>query len=220
MPITNSAVSPTQSNPFSALAGSLTNPNTNMPGLNFQTVQSQPKNVDISQANPQGVLNTLGQGAPQSLTALLMPLFQQLFGAQQGSLQQQFGLQSEQGVAQAQSDAMKRGLTGSSIESSGIQSALANANTGYNQAYTGLLGSLINSYSSAAGQDIGNQTAYNQSIAQALGQTYSSNIQQQQFAQQLQAGIDAANKQANATMWGGIAGGVGSLGGGALSAFL
>lgn len=165
-----------------------------MPGLNLQAIEAPKLNVDASQANPNGVLGVLSQSAPQSLTALLMPLFNQLFGAQQGSLQQRFGAQGEQGMAQAQSDAMKRGITGSSIEESGIQSALANSNMGYNDAYSQLLGNLVNSYSSAAGQDISNKQNYFQSIAQGLGQTYAAQQQQQQFQQQLQEAMSQAGQ--------------------------
>lgn len=228
MAISANAISPTQSNPFAALAGTMNNPTggtqnmsgmTGFPGLNLQSVSTNPISVGTGQANPQGILDLLSQASPQSLTALLMPLYGQLFNTQSGALSQQRDLQASQGTSQAQSDAMKRGLTGSSIEESGIQQALSNANQNYTQGYSGLLGNLVNSYAGAAGQDVASQTDYYRTLAQALGQTYASDIQQKQFAQQLQAGLDIAKKNSQSSLWGGIAGGIGSVAGGILGAY-
>ncbi len=165
--------------------------------------------------NPTGVINTLANNAPQSLTSLLMPLYSQLFGAQTGALAQNQALQSQQGVAQAQSSAQQRGLTGSSIEAGAMQGAQASAQNAYTQGYASLLGNYVNQYAGAAGQDVGNQQSYYSNLAQALGQGYNSQVQQQEFNQQLQAGLAAASQNASATERAGLYQGIGS----ALSAF-
>jgi hypothetical protein len=164
--------------------------------------------------NPQGVVNTLAGNAPQSLTSLLMPLYSQLFGSQTGALAQNEQLQAQQGVAQAQSGAQQRGLTGSSIEAGAMQGAQASAQNAYTQGYASLLGNYVNQYAGAAGQDVSNQQSYYSNLAQALGQGYNSQVQQSEFQQQLAAGLSAAQSQANATKTAGILGGAGSALGG------
>lgn len=216
MPISDTATNATQSNPFAALAASQTNPSMNAPGLSFQSINTNPMNVSASQANPQGVLDVLSQHGPQSLTSTLMPLYQQLFGAQSGALSQNRDMQAQTGRANAQSDAMRRGLTGSSIESAGMQGAQQSADMGYNQAYSQLLSNIVGQYTGAAQTDIGSQQSYYQNIAQALGQTYASNVQQEQFNRQLQAGIDVASRNSKSALW---AAGIGA-GGNILGALL
>lgn len=186
--------------------------------LTLQAIQAPTVNPAVTNGtamNPQGVINTLSQNAPQSLTSLLMPLYQQLFSSQSGALAQNAALQGQAGVAQAQSSAQQRGLTGSSIESGGMQSALFNAQNSYANAYSSLLGQYVGQYAGAAGQDVTNQQTYYGNLAQALGQGYNSQVQQQEFQQQLAAGLSEAKQQANATEIAGIAQGTGS----ALSAF-
>lgn len=218
MPITTQASSPTQNNPFQSLAASMTNPSVGG-GLNFQSLTTNPMNVSAGQANPQGVLDILSQHPSQSLTDLMGPLFQQLLSTQGGALQSAYGQQASTGMAQAISDAQKRGLTGSSIEESGIQGALGQAGQGYQQAYANLLGNVVGQYGQAAQSDIGNQNQYYQNIAQALGQDYAQQIQQQQFQQQLSAAMQQAHMMANAQMWSGAFQGLGSIGGGLSAGF-
>lgn len=171
------------------------------------------------QMNPEGVVNTLAGNAPQSLTSLLLPLYQQLFGNQTGALAQNQALQSQQGVAQAQSNAQARGLTGSSIEAGAMQGAQASAQRDYTQGYASLLGNFVNQYSGLAGQDVSNQQQYYGNLAQALGQGYASKVQQDQFHQQLEAGISAANQNARATEMAGIFSGLGNAVGSGVGAF-
>ncbi len=182
--------------------------------LTLQAIQTP--NVDPSslKMNPNGVIDVLAGNAPQSLTSLLMPLYQQLFSSGSGALSQNAALSGQQGVAQAQSGAQQRGLTGSSIESGAMQGALSSSQRDYTSAYSSLLGQYVGQYAGAAGQDVSNQSTYYGNLAQALGQGYASKVQQQQFQQQLAAGLEAAKEQANATMWGGVASGAGGALGG------
>ena len=133
-------------------------------------------------------------------------------------MQPLFAQQGQQGAATAQSDAMARGLTGSSIESSAIQQAYTGANQNYSQYLAGQLNNLVPQYSQAAQFDISQQRNYQTDLASAIGQQLASQIQQQQFSQQLNAMLQQAGMTSNAQLWSGIAGGLGALGGGALQA--
>jgi hypothetical protein len=143
-----------------------------------------------------------------------MPLYSQLFSTQTGALAQNEQLQAQQGVAQAQSSAQQRGLTGSSIESGGMQAALTGAQNAYTQGYASLLGNYVSQYAGAASSDVSNQQTYYNNLASALGQAYSSQVEQSQFASQLGEAQSAASSQANATQNAGIFGALGSIGGG------
>lgn len=202
------------SNPLMSTTAAAPAPGTASP-LTLQAIQSPNVNPSSLQMNPQGVLDTLTKGAPQSLTELLLPLYQQLFTSGSGTLAANSALAGQQGVAQAQSSAQQRGLTGSSIESGAMQGALSSAQRDYSNAYTSLLGNYVGQYANAAGQDVANQSSYYGNLAQALGQGYASDVQQREFQQQLAAGIGAADKNSKATMWSGGLQGLGA----ALSAF-
>ncbi len=169
-------------------------------------------------SNPQAsqIYSLLGQ-APQSLTSTLMPLLQQVYGMQGNLMQPLFAQQGQQGAAQAQSDAMSRGLTGSSIEGANMQQAYNQSNQGFSQYLAQQLSSLIPTYAGAAGSDISNQQNYQSQLAQAIGQQMASQIQQSQFTQQLNASQAEAAKLANAQQNAGIAGGLGSIFGGLFS---
>jgi hypothetical protein len=215
MAITSGAISPTQSNPYAAIAGGTSAPGAGMPSINLPSIQTGGVDPNSLSTSSNQVYSLLAK-APQSLTQAIGPLLQQVFGAQANLMQPIFQQQGAQGAAQAQSDAMKRGLTGSSIESASMGQAYASANQGYDQYLANQLSSLVPAYTQAAGTDITNQQSYYSNLAQAVGQQLSSQISQQQFQQQLQAGMAEAKMSANSQMWGGIAGGVGSALGGAL----
>jgi hypothetical protein len=187
-------------------------------------VTTQNVNPASLQQTSTGAINMLANNAPASLTSMLMPLYQQLFGSQTGALGQTTALQGQQGMAQAQSNSQQRGLTGSSIEAGAMQGALSSSQRDYTQGYASLLGNYVNSYANAAGSDISNKNTYYTNLAQALGQASASNIQQEQFQQQLQAGLSVASENADAqktaglysgigSAVGGIAGGIGAAGG-------
>lgn len=218
--ISGAAISPTQSNPYAMIAGGTTPTGApggagTAPGLNLPGFQMGQVNPSSLSTDPSQVYSLLAQ-APQSLSATIGPLLQQVFGTQANLMQPIFQQQGAQGAGQAQSDAMKRGLTGSSIESAGIGQAYSSANQGYNQYLAGQLNSLVPAYTSAVGTDITNQQSYYSNLAQAVGQQLASQISQQQFQQQLQAGMSQAGMLGNSQMMSGIYGGLGSLGGGLL----
>lgn len=207
---------PITSGPLTATPTAAPGPGTANP-LTLQAIQTPNVNPADLKMNPNGVIDVLSKNSPTSLTSLLMPLYEQLFSSGSGALSSNAALMGQQGVAQAQSSAQQRGLTGSSIESGAMQGALSSAQRDYTQAYTSLLGQYVGQYAGAAGQDVSNQQSYYGNLAQALGQGYSSNVQQQQFQQQLAAGLQAAGDQSKSTMWAGIAGGAGAALGGIFS---
>ncbi len=218
MAITNTATQPNQFGGIPGM-GMPGQSNNGLPSLNLgQGIQTQGVDPSKLQTDPSQVYSLLSN-APQSLTATLGPLLQQIYGMQGNLMQGTFQQQGAQGAAQAQSDAMKRGLTGSSIEGAGMQQAYGQANQGFNQYMASILQNLIPQYSQAAQFDIGNQQGYYGNLAQAVGQNYASEIQQKQFQQQLQAGLDAASQSSNAQMWAGIASGLGSAVGGGIAKY-
>ncbi len=185
--------------------------------LTLQAIGTPNVNPADLQMNPQGVIGTLANNAPQSLSSLLMPLYSQLFGTQTGALGQQRDLTAQSGVAQAQSNAQRRGLTGSSIEAGAMQGAQSSADQGYMQAYSNLLGQYVNQYAGAAGQDVSNQQNYYGNLAQALGQGYADQVQQSQFQRMLDSGMKQAQMNSKSQMWAGALGGVGAALGGIFS---
>ena len=215
MAISSTAVQPNQSNPYAALAGSTGSSSAATSPLTLPSITTTPVTGSALTPTATSASNLLASNTPTSLTSLLAPLYSQLFGAQTGALAQTTGLQGEQGMAQAVSSSAARGLTGSSIEQSGIQSALANANMNYTQGYSSLLGNYLSNYTNAASTDVTNQSSYYNNLAQALGQSYAQTVQQNEFNTAQANGLSEANKQANATLYAGIAGGIGN----ALSGF-
>lgn len=219
MPISQFGGNATQSNPYAALTASQGNPNTMMPGLNLPTGFQMPNlNPNTMTTGLQGIKDLLTT-QPQSLTNLMAPLYQQLLSTQGGALSSAYNLQGQQGAAQAVSDAAARGITGSSIEEGGIQSALAGAGQGYQQALASLLGTITGQYGQTAQFDIGQVSSYYQNLAQALGQEYSSTIQQQQFEEALQAGQAEGSAANKAGLWSAGIGALGGLGGAGIKAF-
>lgn len=212
--ITATPISPTQSNPYAAVAAGTTPGGGGIPSLNLPTISAPSINPASLSTNPSQVYSLLASAAPASLTATLGPLLNQVFGTQANLMAPIYAQQGEQGAARAQSDAMKRGLTGSSIEGANIGAAYASANQGYDQYLANQLSSLIPTYASLAGQDVSNTSNYYSTLAQAVGQQLASQISQQEFQKQLQAGLSQAGMLANAQQNAGIFQGLGSLVGG------
>lgn len=187
-------------------------PSLNLPSFN-QISQINPNQVS---ADPQGVFSLLAQAQPQSLANSIGPLLSSVFGTQANLLQPLFQQQTNQGVAQAQSNAMQRGLTGSTIEQAGLQAAQTQGNQSFDQYLASQLNNLVPAYTSALGTDISNQTNYLNNIAGAAGQVYSQNLQQQEFNQQLHDLLRQANISSNTQTFSGLAGIGGSLGAAAI----
>lgn len=170
-------------------------PNFSLPDLSAKQVD--PSKMAYGQAgSPYADIFSLLSNAPSSLTSTIMPYIQSLFNNQ-----------SSAGVAGAQSDAMARGLTGSSIEESGIQQARSSASTNFIQSIIPVL--------MGAGQfDINNTQGYYGNLAQASGQAYGQQLGLSEFMQQLFSGNQQANQIASNEQ---LAGWLG-LGGAALGA--
>lgn len=213
MPVTNNAMTPTQSSgPVAPVYGGA-----GMPGFNLPTVTTPGVDSKSLTSSPQQVFDLLAN-APTSLTSILAPLLQQVYGAQGNLMKPVFDQQGAQGAAIAQSDAMKRGLTGSSIEASSIGQAYNQANQGYNQYIAQMLQNLIPQFSNAANFDIQNSQHYYDALAQAVGQDYASKVQMDQFNRQMDAGNAAADADRKAQMWAALIGGAGQVGAGAIKA--
>lgn len=133
----------------------------------------------------QNIIGMLSQ-APTSQVNTIMPYLQSLFGQQGSMAQGMFQQQGAQGAAQAQSSAMARGLTGSSIEQMGMGQAYASANQGYDQFMMNAMTNLGSQYASLAGADIQAQTGMRTNLAQAMGQEMTNEQQQRQFEQMMQ----------------------------------
>lgn len=208
MPITATPMTPAQSGggPAPAMGGSV-NPFASLSAPSFQ-FGAAPTDLSANSSNIMGLLAK----QPTSVTDSIMPFLQQLYGMQAGATKSIFDQQGAQGAAQAQSDAMKRGLTGSSIEAAGIQGAYTSANQGYDQFLSQMLGTLGGQYTSAVTADVTQQNDYYKTLAAALGQEQAQNIQMDQFNRQLQAGIDQGNANNRAAMWSSIIGAGGTLG--------
>lgn len=207
MPVTQFPTSTTTgSSPFSSMIGgngsggmpSLNLPGISMPNVNAGGIKTDPNQVYSFLSSPQ-----------QSLTSLIGPLLQQVFGAQGNMAQGMFAQQGAQGAARAQSDAMARGLTGSSIEAANMSGAYNSADQGFNQYIMQMLSQLVPQYTQAAQFDINGANNQYSNLAQAVGQQYSSQIQQDQFMKMLQQGTDIANQQSSDNRmgaWLGLAG--------------
>ena len=180
-----------------ALPGSnnMVTPGMNLPGFNSQSVNGS--NVATT---PQQVYQLLGQANPQSIANSIGPLLAQVFGTQGNIMQPIFQQQTNQGVAQAQSNAQQRGLTGSTIEQAGMQAAQTQGNQSFEQYLAGQLNNLVPAYQSALTTDVSNQTGYFNNLAQAVGQQYGNQQQYNEFLQQLQATQSMASQANSAAL--------------------
>lgn len=162
-----------------------------------------------------------------SLTKDYLPQVQQLLGQSSQYLQPSINAinqNTQQNVAQTQSNAQKRGVTGSSVEQLGI----SQAQQGGAQQIQQLMGQwgLQNSQQmasyvmQAASGDIQTQKETIQSIAQAMGQELTSQRDYQEFQQQLQAALSEAQSSNSSNILGSVIQGLGSVGGGVAKGLL
>lgn len=144
-----------------------------------------------------------------ALMALLSPEGQQV-----SPFAQAIARGTEQNVAAAQSDAMKRGLTGSDIEMAGMQGARAQGQQALSQLYGQTAGNLSNAIMSLLSQDIQTQQGVYGDLASAIGEEFTAqrDIRLQKEAQ------DAAMKQAKRNQWMSLAGSALGAGGNLMGA--
>ena len=215
MPVNPYGGSPTQTG-YPMVPGGAPNPA--MPTMNFNLPGvGSPSAAGMNLQDAGGAIKGLLSQAPQSLSQLMGPLLAQVYGGQQNMMAPLFAQQGEQGAAAAQSDAMKRGLTGSSIESTGMGQARQGASQAFMQYMAQQLNQLVPAYMGAAQFDIGQNVDFYRQLAQALGQEDAQSLQLRMSRE----GYDAASAQAQslgkAQMWSGVFQGIGSLGNGLLA---
>lgn len=190
-----------QSSPFSSLSLPTINPVNNNPAPAWGSSD---------------IYKTLTQAAPQSLTDMLAPLISQIYGSQANALQPIFQQMTNQNVASAQSDAMARGLTGSSIEAANMTGARQQGSNAFTQYLSGQLNNIIPTLLQTGQTDISNQNQYYNQIAQGIGQQQSQQLQQQQFLDMLNANIGMAKSANTAGLESAGIGAAGKIGAAAL----
>jgi hypothetical protein len=177
-------------------------PQFNWQGANLpQTFKPDPQGHPFSFSSPNPVVQMLANYRPQSMTSVL-PYIQQQFATTGQNLQPAINAINQstgENVAGAQSDAMRRGLTGSDIEAAGMQGARQQGTAqiaqltgqaGLQQAQT-MAAQIMQAY----GIDIQSNQQMLMAIAQALGQQMGNESSQFNFNDQLN-NANAANKQA------------------------
>lgn len=143
-----------------------------------------------------------------AIQALLAPGGQKASGYEQA-----IGRQTEQNVAAAQSDALRRGVTGSTIEAQGMGQARTEGQRSLTQFYSGTANQLSQMIFQAVSGDIQHQRGTLIQLAQAMGQELTSERDIMLFREQLKASMDqAAANRRNALIGAGI-GAVGTIGG-------
>lgn len=216
MPVTPFPTMTTQgASPLGGMIGG--NGSSGLPGLNLPGLTMPNIDAGSLSTDPRQVYSLLAQ-PQQSLTSIIGPLLQQVFGTQGNLMQGLFQQMGGQNAAQAQSDAMARGLSGSSIEAANMMGARTGANQSFAQYLAGQLSNLVPQYAGAAQFDITGANQQYSNLAQAVGQQVSSQLQQRQFEQQMSTLLRQANIAANAQEMSGLFQGLGSLGGGIMAA--
>lgn len=146
-----------------------------------------------------------------SIKALLMPGKDNPYGAM-------IDRSTQGNVASAQTEAMKRGLTGSDIEASSMN---AERTAGENQKtafYTQNATQMANFMKDLATGDISSQRENLMMFAQLMGQKITSDNDLAMFREQLQANLGMADKANKTALWGAGIGAAGAALGGLASA--
>jgi len=163
-----------------------------------------------------GMLKSV-QGMPtlQSMYEPLVGQNAQYLQPQVQAIQQQ----TQQNVAAAQSDAMKRGLTGSSIEGMNMNQARTQGLQTESQMRSQFALSMSELIAKAMAGDLeaAQQLRYN--LAQAMGQELGSQREMQMFQQQISAMNDQAAKNRKNALWGAGIGAGAQIGSALINAF-
>jgi hypothetical protein len=183
-----------------------------MPGMS--DLMSSPAASGASYDNIFGLIKA--SGTMPGVTDTALPAIAQLLDASQGPAADAIKRETEANVAGAQSDAMKRGLTGSDIEAGNMTMARGQGQLA--------LGNLFSQNASKLGDYImqavsGDTQAHREALlnlAQAFGQKISSDQELQMFREQLSANMAMASSANKASLWGAGIGAVGNIAGGAL----
>lgn len=122
--------------------------------------------------------------------------------------------------AAAQSDAMRRGLTGSDIESASMTMATAQGEQQVGQLIAQQSSQLAQYIMQAMGMDIQGNREMFVTLAQALGQELSSQRDMEQARLDREAAAAEGARGRKSSMWGAGIGAIGSIGGAALGSML
>lgn len=216
MPVSALATNATQSNPMGTLAPLAPTGSPQNPAVMPASFQFQP--TGPTSANYNDIIGQLSKPM-QSQTNMVMPYLQALYGQSDSMARRAFDAQGAQGAAQAQSNSMARGLTGSSIEAASMGAAYNAANAGYDQFMMNALQNLGQNYMQMAGFDIGQQNQQNMNLASAMGSEMTNEQQQAQFEKMLQENIAQAGRNNLRDQQGQIIGAGASIIGSGIRAF-
>ncbi len=183
-----------------------------MPSFQQQTAGM---GTDANYGNVIGAIQRAGSVPGMTQTA--MPAIQALLapGGQRASgYEQAISNQTSQNVSAAQSDAMRRGITGSSMEMASMGGARAAGQQNLAQFYSQTANQLSQHMYNAFQGDKNQQVQSLMALAQAMGQELTSQRDIEMFREQLRMGMEQAGKNRNSAMFGSIISGAGSIIGG------
>ena len=166
--------------------------------------------------NYQAIEKTVkGAGQVQSLTDTILPSIKALLtpSADNPTLQA-IDRSTSRNVASAQTESMKRGLTGSDIEAGAMGMERQTGEMAKSSFFADSAGKLAGFMKELATGDINTQRENIIMMAQLMGQKLQSEQDIMMFREQLAANIDQAGKNRQSALWGAGIGAVGSVAGG------
>ena len=166
--------------------------------------------------NYAAIKNTVGGlGQVQSLTDTILPSIKALLTpGENNPTVQAINRSTASNVASAQTEAMKRGLTGSDIEAGAMGMERQTGEMAKSSFFAEGAGKLAGFMKELATGDINMQRDNIIMMAQLMGQKLSSEQDLLMFREQLAANIDQAGKNRQSALWGAGIGAVGSVAGG------
>jgi rRNA maturation endonuclease Nob1 len=168
--------------------------------------------------NYQAIEKTVkGAGQVQSLTDTILPSIKALLtpSADNPTLQA-IDRSTSRNVASAQTESMKRGLTGSDIEAGAMGMERQTGEMAKSSFFADSAGKLAGFMKELATGDINTQRENIIMMAQLMGQKLQSEQDIQMFREQLAANMEQAGKNRESGMWGGLIGLGGQLGSAAI----
>lgn len=144
-----------------------------------------------------------------SIKALLMPGENNPYG-------KMIDKSTQVNVASAQTDAMRRGLTGSDIEAASMAGARETGENAKSQFYAQNSQQMAGMIKDLATGDINSQRENLMMFAQLMGQKISSDQDLQMFHEMLKNNMEQADKNRESALWGAGIGALGSIGGAAM----
>ena len=168
-------------------------------------------------ADPDNAFGLLRQNTGRATD--ILPSLQELLMGQQAPAVQALREGGRANRAMAQSDAMKRGLTGSDIEAANMTAATSQGEQNVGQLIAAQSSQLAQYIMQAYGMDIQQNREMYVTLAQALGEEFSRQQEATMRRQDREEGIASSERASKRALWGSAIGGVGALAGGALMGF-